>query len=334
MSWPRPLATAVDLLLEATVVGSFSRLGYSARRSVWGWSDAPGRPLTGEVAVVTGATSGLGRALATRLAGAGATVVVVGRDPQRISATRAAIISETGNSSVAAARGDLAVLADAHALADRLLRTYERIDVLVHNAGALTHRYVRTADGLELTVQTHVVAPFVLTHGLADRLRTTPGARVLTVSSGGMYTQPLRSLDIDEDGYDGARVYAMAKRAQVVLNEQWAARHPEVASFEAMHPGWVDTPGLAEALPAFHRRLGPLLRSPDQGVDTLLWLAGRATASGSGRFWLDRRARWTSKVPWTRTSPDEAAALWEWVAARAGGSPTGRLAAPAATGRI
>jgi NAD(P)-dependent dehydrogenase (short-subunit alcohol dehydrogenase family) len=334
VSWLRPLATAVDLLLEATVVGSFSRIGYGTRRAIWGWSAPPGRPLTGKVAVVTGATSGLGRALATRLAEVGVTVVVVGRDPDRISATRAAIISKTGNESVAVARCDLAKLSDVRAVADRLQHTHHRIDLLVHNAGALSRRHERTGDGIELTVQTHVVAPFLLTHELTDRLRSTPGAQVLTVSSGGMYTQPLRSLDIGAEDYVGTRAYALAKRAQVVLNEQWAARHPEVASFHAMHPGWVDTPGLADSLPGFHRRMGPLLRSPEQGIDTLLWLAGVAPPAASGRFWLDRRARWTSKVPWTRTAPGDAAALWSWVATHAGVGPAGRLAPAAPAARI
>ena len=90
---------------------------------------------------------------------------------------------------------------------------------------------------------------------------------------------------------------------------------------QTMHPGWADTPGVEASLPTFRRVVGPLLRSPDQGADTIVWLAGAPRAViGSGRFWLDRRARSTHKVPWTRTAdPDgEVDRLWELVADRAG----------------
>jgi len=335
MSWPRPLAVAVDAALEATIVGSFSCVGYGVRRAVWGWSDVPGESLTGRVAVVTGATSGLGRALAHQLAAAGASVVLVGRDPERTRAATDEVRERTASPFVSAARCDLARLDDVRALADELRATLDGIDLLVHNAGALSRRFERTPDGLERTVQTHVVAPFLLTHLLLGHLRDAPRACVLTVSSGGMYGQRLEDLDLGPVGYDGVRAYALAKRAQVVLNEQWARRHGTRARFEAMHPGWVDTPGLASALPQFHHRVGRLLRSPEQGIDTLLWLAapsradrpggrrGRGDGPG-GQFWFDRRARWTSKVPWTRTSPEAADRLWRWVADRAG---VGRLEA-------
>ncbi len=95
---------------------------------------------------------------------------------------------------VKVAVADLARLSDVHAVADTLLAGTERLDVLVHNAGALMNRYEQTVDGLETTTQVQVVAPFLLTSLLFPRLRATPGSRVITVSSGGMYTQ---RLDVD-----------------------------------------------------------------------------------------------------------------------------------------
>jgi hypothetical protein len=104
----------------------------------------------------------------------------------------------------------------------------------------------------------------------------------------------------------------------VVLNEQWARRYPAPV-FQAMHPGWADTPGVVTSLPTFHRIVGPLLRTPAQGADTIVWLAAAPQgARGSGRFWLDRAPRGTVRLPGTRTSPARAAALWDQVARDAG----------------
>jgi hypothetical protein len=103
----------------------------------------------------------------------------------------------------------------------------------------------------------------------------------------------------------------------VTLNEMWAQRVPagEVV-FHAMHPGWVDTPGLRAALPTFRKVVGPLLRSPEQGADTLVWLAAddRQPLASSGGFWLDRRTRPIHRLSSTRKSDNRAARqqLWDW----------------------
>jgi len=217
---------------------------------------------------------------------------------------------------------DLASLDDVRRYADQIRRYHSRLDVLVNNAGALVREHQLTGDGMELTAQTHVVAPFLLTAQLLTLLAQTPGSRVVTVSSGGMYTERLGlpHLEMGPDGFDGVKAYARAKRAQVVLNRQWAQRaaHSGV-TFHAMHPGWVDTPGIQEALPGFSRAMGPLLRTPEQGADTMVWLAtAREPLTSNGQFWLDRHRRWTSKLPWTRTSAPDAHQLWQWVSERAG----------------
>jgi dehydrogenase/reductase SDR family protein 12 len=341
------LAQAVDAALEGTVVLSFSRVGYEVRSRLFDWTDLTERPMDGKVAVVTGATSGLGLSAATRLAALGASVRILGRDLGRTEAAGQEITRRTGNADVEIGLADLARLDDVRRYAAMILGYHDRVDVLVNNAGALVREHQVTVDGLELTAQTHVVAPFLLTAHLLPLLRRTPGSRVVTVSSGGMYTERLRldEMEMGADGFDGVKAYARAKRAQVVLNRQWAARtepEPEPGepgeagepgapgepgdagdaggvSFQAMHPGWVDTPGIQAALPVFSQRMGPLLRTPDQGADTMVWLAtAQEPLSSNGSFWLDRHRRWTSKVPWTRTAPADAERLWAWVADRAG----------------
>ena len=179
-----------------------------------------------------------------------------------------------------------------------------------------------------------VLAPFELTRLLLPALRaprpaTAVPARVITVSSGGMYTQRLDPAALLEQParYRGVRAYARAKRAQVALSAEWARRvaAAEVA-FHALHPGWVATPGIAAALPRFDWLLRPLLRTPEQGADTIVWLASADPAGlGSGGFWHDRRRRTTRRLPGTRdVTRDAAARLWDWLAAQAPDPPLRR----------
>jgi NAD(P)-dependent dehydrogenase (short-subunit alcohol dehydrogenase family) len=168
----------------------------------------------------------------------------------------------------------------------------------------------------------HVVAPFLLTTLLLPQLQASAHGRVVFVSSGGMYT---RRLDVDAlehplEPFDGVRAYADAKRAQVALTDLWA-RHSagRGISFHAMHPGWADTPGLRESLPRFRRVMHPFLRSAEQGADTMAWLTAAPEArAANGAFWLDRRPRATTVLPWTRTPDGEAERLWNWCVARSG----------------
>jgi NAD(P)-dependent dehydrogenase (short-subunit alcohol dehydrogenase family) len=138
-----------------------------------------------------------------------------------------------------------------------------------------------------------------------------------------MYTQRLHLDDLGfADGtYDGPRAYARAKRAQVVLVREWArrlaGRGPVI---NAMHPGWADTPGLEASLPGFRRLIGGLLRTPAQGVDTMLWLAAAPEARATtGRVYLDRRVRPFDRAPATRVSAADRRALWDEVVRLSGG---------------
>ncbi len=326
---PAPLARALDALLEATVVGSFSRLGYLVRRAVEDWDD-PSR-IDGEVAVVTGASSGIGQAAALALGRLGAEVWVLGRDAGRTDAVAEAIRSEGGRAQ--AAFVDMADGASLEAFAERYLSVHDHLDVLVHCAGALLRDYEVSSEGVEMTVATHVLGPYRLSWHLARLLQGAGASTIVTVSSGGMYTErfDLGQLEMGPGRYDGVRAYARAKRAQVVLAREWSRRWSSrgVASY-AMHPGWVDTPGLVSGLPFF--RLGPLLRRPEEGADTVVWLAtGGARSSapadvaglsqvGDG-FWHDRHLRSEYYLPWTRPEVEldvQGRKLWAWCAARTG----------------
>ncbi len=320
---PGWLATAGDAALEATVVGGFSRVGYVMRRRMFDWPTAPA-DLSGRFVVLTGATSGIGREAALEMAAAGADLVLVGRNESRLAKV-VADAREVGavGASVHGLRVDLSLLSEARRLVTVVRELTPVVDVLVHNAGAMTHDYTVTQEGFETTFATQVLAPFVITTGLMGELRAAADPRVIVVASGGMYAERLDpgTVQYGAADYDGVRSYARAKRAQVALSEEWARRFPEIG-FHSMHPGWADTPGVADALPGFRRLTGPVLRTPAEGADTIVWLAASSSRDiPSGRFWLDRRARSTVRLPWTRPAPGAAADLWHLVGVLTGEDP-------------
>ena len=158
-----------------------------------------------------------------------------------------------------------------------------------------------TGEGNELTLATHVLSPFLLTRALRPLLEAAAPSRVIVVASGGMYSEPLDvdALDPEPAAYDGTKAYARCKRAQVVLAEEWTRHLLDTGiTVNAMHPGWADTPGLRTALPGFSRVVGPLLRTPEEGADTIVWLAAAPDAADlSGLFFLDRRRGRRSLAP-------------------------------------
>jgi len=318
----------VDALIEAPVVTSFTRIGYAVRARLDGWRPLGGYDLSGRVIVLTGATSGLGKAAAMQLADCGATLVLVGRHADRNEKAVAAIIESSGNLNVTQVAADMGDYEQATELASRVLAEHDRLDVLIHNAGALTADRRTAPDGTEATVASQVVGPFLLTSLLLGRLATTPQSRVLTMSSGGMYSSGLTvsGLQMSAAHYRGTEQYARAKRAQVVLNEMWAERFgTRGIHFHAMHPGWASTPGVDASLPIFSKVMGPLLRSADQGADTLVWLAAdESPLQSNGGFWLDRRPRSTHKIPGTKKAetPERRQRLWDWVSETCGTEPT------------
>lgn len=327
MSAPADLARAVvDKLLEGPVVTSFTSVGYGVRSRVDGWNPLDGYDLTGRTVLVTGGTSGLGLAACRIFARLGATVVLLGRDPDKTERVRAELDAES-DASIESVIADMGELDQVRAAAAELVASHPTLDVVVHNAGALTDDRRTNAEGIEATVASQVVGPFLMTSLLLPALRAASPGRVITMASGGMYAAGLAidRLAMSEDEYRGSEQYARAKRAQVTLNEMWAERiDPTQVVFHALHPGWADTPGVETSLPRFHKVLGPVLRSPEQGVDTLVWLAADdEPTTTSGDFWLDRRRRSIHKVPTTKRTdtPERRTRLWDHVSDLAGVEP-------------
>jgi len=295
----------LDRLLLPGALG-FTRFGYEHRRKSW-------RPITeslvGRTAVVTGATSGLGRVVAEQLARLGARVVMVGRSQEKLEAAINEVGDATGNTEVRGELADLSLMSEVRSLAQRLLETEPELHILVNNAAVLPAEKVLTAEGLETAFATDLLSPWLLTRLLMPRLRESAPARIINVSSGGMY---LSGIDLDQlenpsGRYDGSRAYARAKRGLMILTELWADElKGSGVVVNAMHPGWADTPGVQDSLPGFHKLTRAVLRTPEQGADTIVWLAA-ATEAGevSGKLWLDREPHLAAVLPGTQGDPEQ-----------------------------
>jgi dehydrogenase/reductase SDR family protein 12 len=305
------LKRILDEAMDWTVVPGYTSLGYKAREHL-----APRGPLAleGHSVMVTGANSGIGEAAAVGLLRAGAQVQMVVRNRERGERALERIVAASGRTAVELRICDLSSLASVRDFAADFVASGEPLDALINNAGVLPPKRIRTDEGFELAFATNVLGPFLLTSLLLPALRLAAPSRVINVSSGGMYTAriDLDDLQLERHDFNGSRFYAHAKRAEVILSEEWGRRlATDGIVVHSAHPGWVATAGVADSLPGFNRLMGPLLRDPVAGADTLVWLAGAAApAQSTGEFWHDRRPRPKHRVPWTRESAAERVSLF------------------------
>ena len=303
-------------LLDSSVVFSFDRSGFK-RRAKHFTPDDPRADLSHLHVVITGANSGIGYGTAEALVGRGAQVTLVCRSQVRGEGAIAALRKQWPESRLTLRLADLSDLGSVRALATEIT---EPIHALVHNAGNMLDELSYTDDGIETITALHVAGPYLLSLALLDNLAA--GARqchgrIIFVASGGMYTQPLdlATLKTPATPYDGTRHYALTKRAQVVLAERLNASLPPGVSAHAMHPGWVDTPAIRRAMPRFYAVTKPILRTPDQGADTVFWLASTdaSTVAADPGFWFDRQRVPTHMSKKTQGLDEEEAGLVPFV---------------------
>lgn len=264
---------------------SFSRIGFERRVPP---SERGGFQFSGQRWVITGASGGIGRAIALGAASGGAEVLAVSRDPIKL----AALVADAGSSGrrISPMAGDLARVKSVRALV-REISGSGAIDVVVANVGVMLHEWQLTDEGIETGVATNLVNHYVLVDGLARSALLHPKSIIISMSSGGLYGArlDLGALEATSaDRHDGFMAYAQHKRAQVELTRHWNDQRPGGASAYVMHPGWVDTEGVRTALPGFRRRLSSYLRTPAEGADTALWLAANRPQVPQAGIWLDR----------------------------------------------
>jgi retinol dehydrogenase-14 len=268
----------------------------------------------GKVVLITGGTSGIGKAAATALAGMGATVVITGRNEERGKRALQEIREESGNDGVELILADLTVQDEVRRLAEELRERHNQLEVLVNNAGLVLSERTETPDGIETQLAINHLAPFLLTNLLLDLLKESAPSRIVTVSSD---AHRWAKIDLDDlqsrKRYRGMQVYGKTKLANIMFTYELAERLEGTGvTANCMHPGGVNTNfGNNQGGPMnlLFRLFKPFMRSPEQGADTLIYLVSSPEVEGmTGKYLADRKVKAASDAAYDETTRKR---LWE-----------------------
>lgn len=284
------------------------------------------RSLAGKTALVTGATSGIGKEIARGLVERGARVLLTARDAHRARAV-AAELALAGPGPVESVLGDFLRLDDVRRMAAEVGGRVERLDILVSNAGGVFPDFGRTADGFERTLALNHLAPYLLSVELLPLLRRSAPARVVVVASAAHRSARRAPLDFRGDpgvSFRRLAVYAEAKLANVMFTYALAARLAGAGvTANCLHPGVVRSGfgrGGGRLFALGFRVASPFFRSARRGADTAVWLASAPeVATRSGEYFFDRKSERTSPLSYDRALGER---LWV-ESARATGAPAG-----------
>lgn len=270
--------------------------------------------MAGKIVLITGATDGIGKRAAKELAAMGAHVVIAGRDKERCQQTRQEVVEFSGSNQVDYLLADLTSMAQVAALGDAFLTRYDRLDVLMNNAGAGFLFREETADGFERTFALNHLAYFLLTRRLLGILQETPNSRIVSTSSGGHYRGEINFEDPHlKKGYWVMKAYAQSKLANVMFTYALARRLEGVpVTANCFHPGLVKTGAFAK-VPV----VGGLVDwwvgrkgiSVEEGAVTMVYLAASdAVSEVSGRYFFEKQARETNPLAYIVEDQER---LWE-----------------------
>lgn len=249
--------------------------------------------MKGKVAIVTGASSGIGKEIATKLTLFGAEVVLACRDLTK-GRLVAAEIKEHSGCDCAVMEFDAASISSVREFAQSFQKKYKRLDVLVNNAGTHQQERILSKDGIELTFATNVLGYFLLTNELSALLKKNAPSRVVNVASTYASDLDLDDLEYKSRRYNGQKAYAQSKACDRLLSWAFARRlHESGVTVNAMSPGFVMT-GLYRQTRGLIRVILGLVnliygRSIAEGADTVLWLAASPEAQElTGKFFEKR----------------------------------------------
>jgi len=280
---------------------SYTAIGYHWRARKWNtlYPD-----FSKQVWLVTGASEGIGASIAQTAVFCGARVIAVARSKEKLRLLKARInqhlVDSNFRKNYRAQAGEIitisADLSNMQAISTLTSKLAEKvkIDVLINNVGILNNEYQQSRDHIEMSYSVNLLGQYHLTQGLIDHHVMKRSALIISVSSAGLYHQPLNTplLNQHSKKFDGAMAYSSHKRAQIALTDHWRRRYADQELFAyAMHPGWVKTSGVQRSLPRFNTIMSPILRSPQQGADTVIWLAQKRPATRENTIWFDRKQR-------------------------------------------
>lgn len=278
--------------------------------------------MQGKIALITGATEGIGKYTALELARLGALVVIVGRNPAKTANVLAWLRQSSGNPDIYYLLADLSNQTQIRALAVEFHNRFERLDVLVNNVGALFIRRQLSADGIEMTFALNHLSHFLLTHLLMDMLAASKPARIVNMSSIAHHLPGMNFNDLQgKRFYNGWLAYNQSKLANLLFTYELARRLDPGLTANSLHPGYVAT-HFAQNNGTFYERFFNfshlVAKSPEAGSHTLVYLASSPDVEGvTGRFFINCRPAASS-----RASHDLQAAqcLWQVSEAMTGAS--------------
>jgi len=252
--------------------------------------------MKGKVVLITGATSGIGKAAALALARQGATVVFTSRDEAKGKAVQKELSDATSNPNIEMLPCDLASLQSIRQFCDEFRRRHDRLDVLINNAGVWTYKRQVSKEGIELTLAVNVLAPFLMTDLLLDLLKKSAPSRIVSTSSG-LHYGTINFEDMEAKKFNGARAYRQSKLGLLLFTRLLAKRlEGSGVTVNAMLPGMVKT-DLGREAGGFSRAMFKMMgTTPEKGADTIVYLASSPELEKvTGECFVKRMVKKTSK---------------------------------------
>jgi len=257
--------------------------------------------MNGKVCLVTGATDGIGKVSARVLAELGAKVIIVGRNPEKSAIVLAELRSISGNENIDLLMADVAVMQEVRDLAEQVISRYDRIDVLLNNAGGYFTKHEITSDGLEMTFALNHMSYFLLTNKLMELLKYSAPARIVNVSSDAHYGVDMEFENLNgEQEYKAWKAYQKSKLANVLFTYELLKKVPGNITVNCLHPGFVAT-NFGHNNGGF---FGPVLKiaqrisaiDPEEGAKTSIFLCSAPEVKGvSGKYFYKCQPKTSSR---------------------------------------